>query len=143
MPLARLLLVAGAALVFHVTQAEACSCARNPTAEDISARAAVIFTGRVESSTPVDQRIADTVFVVTESFKGPAAGARIRVQNWSGPSASCGAKFEPGSTYTLSAYRSDDGQRLTVNLCSIWMFLPHVRISGPLIARLRELREKR
>ena len=79
-----------------------------------------------------------TTFVVTETFKGAVRGAGIAVHHVSGSSASCGVSFEQGRTYTLAA--SQERGALWTSQCSTWMFLPHVRLSSGLIARLRALR---
>ncbi len=118
----------------------ACSCARNPTAENILEDATAVFTGVARQSTPATQGQSITTFTVVESFKGATAGATVRVLHRSGSSASCGVRFTPGQTYTLAAYRGSADQGLTASLCSTWMFSPNVGIGADLIRRMREIR---
>jgi hypothetical protein len=129
--------VAGAcAVVAAADSASACSCQRNPDADQIYASSAAVFTGtvrRVEQSGSG----AVTTFVVTEPFKGVARGALVQVRHGTS-SPACGVNFELGLSYTLSAGRSNEGILVT-GQCSTWMFLPHVRLSAGMIARMREL----
>jgi hypothetical protein len=101
-------------------RAEACSCARNPTAAGILGQAAAVFTGTVQQSTPLPGEHSATTFRVTESFKGPRAGEIARVVHRSGLSASCGVKFTAGKSYTIAAQQ--DGADYTTSLCLTWMF---------------------
>lgn len=119
--------------------AQACSCARNPTAASIRQSASAIFTGIALSSRRAAAGEALTTFKVTESFKGPPGGAIIRVRHPDGPSASCGIRFATGQTHTLAAAATPQ-RPLSANLCSVWMFLPHVGLSEKLIGELRVLR---
>ena len=135
-----LLLVATAALT---DTAMACSCARNPTAEGILEGAAAVFTGTVQQSVPVGRGGSVTTFTVTESFKGAPAGTTVRVAHPSGSSASCGVKFAPGETHTLSAHRIDRDPGLATTLCSTWMFMPQVGLGTDLIRRMREIQGRR
>jgi hypothetical protein len=130
-----LLATSGAAL--------ACSCAPNPTAAGIRQSASAVFTGVAVASRNLPGGRAETTFKITESFKGPAPGETVRVQHGSGPSASCGVTFAVGETHTLAAHAAPSGQRLSTNLCSVWMFLPHVGLSERLISELRALRDRR
>jgi hypothetical protein len=116
--LVRLALFALLCMASH--RAEACSCARNPTAAGILGQAAAVFTGTVQQSTPLPGEHSATTFRVTESFKGPRAGNTVRVVHRSGSSASCGVKFSAGTRYTIAAQR--DGDDYTTSLCSTWMF---------------------
>jgi len=118
--------------------ARACSCARNPTADDIYARHAAVFTGTVRAIQTIAPGQSVTTFVVSEPFKGVQRGEIVNVHHRSGASASCGVDFDYGKGYTLAASR--DGAQLWTSQCSTWMFLPHVGLSGDLIARLRRLR---
>lgn len=115
--------------------AMACSCG-HPSAEQIWDSAAAIFTGVAVDVAPEQPGYSWTTFRVTEGFKGGDAGATIRVRHRSGSSASCGVRFERGTSHTLYA-GSRDGV-LSANSCTTWIFRSE---SGPaLIARLRELR---
>ena len=116
----------------------ACSCARNPTAEGLLRDSDAVFTGAVQDVRSIAPGVSITTFVVTESFKGPAAGATVQVRHPSGSSASCGVHFETGTSYTLAVYRGSHG--LAATLCSAWMFLPQVGLGPDLIARMRALR---
>lgn len=120
--------------------AMACSCERNPTAEGLLERAAVVFTGVAQASAAVAPGQAMTTFTVVESFKGSAAGATVRVRHPNGASASCGVKFSPGETYTLAAHRAGSKPDLATSLCSTWMFAPQVGTGAGLIRRMREIR---
>jgi hypothetical protein len=120
--------------------AHACSCARDPTADQIYASAAAIFTGTVRRVETIDPHQAVTTFLVTETFKGLGRGAVVRVHHGTS-SPACGVTFEQGRTYTLAAGTHDG--RLTTGQCSTWMFLPHVGLSRSLIERLRSLRDRR
>jgi hypothetical protein len=121
--------------------ADACSCARNPTAEALLQDYAVVFTGVVRGTTTVSSGRSVTTFEVTESFKGTAQGQTVRVRHRSGSSASCGIKFTAGATYTLAAFTGDGGV-LSANLCSAWMFQPQVGLGDQLIERMRTLRAR-
>lgn len=121
------------------SQAMACSCQRDPTAEGLLDTAAVVFTGTVEESLPIAPGGSLTTFRVTETFKGPPSGTVLQVKHPDGPSPSCGVSFSPGETYTLAAYRTDNGDALATNFCATWMFLPHVGLSRKLIERMREI----
>lgn len=131
------------ALAVTTDTARACSCARNPTAEGILEGAAAVFTGTVQTSVPIAPGRSVTTFTVVESFKGAPAGTTVRVEHRSGSSASCGVKFSPGRTYTLSAHDSESGAGLTTSLCSTWMFMPQVPISAGLIRQIREIRDRK
>ncbi|MBS0533864.1 MAG: hypothetical protein JSR72_07385 [Proteobacteria bacterium] len=120
--------------------AQACSCAPNPTAASIRQSASAVFTGVALRSRRVSPGEAVTTFRITESFKGPAAGATVRVQHPDGSSASCGIRFATGETHTLAASAATPQRPLSANLCSVWMFLPHVGLSEKLIGELRALR---
>ena len=122
--------------------AAACSCAGNPTAASLLASSAAVFTATVTETRKVDQNVSVTTFRITESFKGPAAGATVKVRHPSGSSAACGVKFTAGETYTLAADRAAakrDGATLTTTQCSTWMFLPHVGLGEGLIKDMRAL----
>jgi hypothetical protein len=138
---ARLFAPAILALAVTSSQAMACSCLREPTAVGILTSASVVFTGRVEESTPVAPGQSVTTFKVTESFKGVPAGTILRVTHPDGPSPSCGVSFVPGKTYTLAASETDAADVLGTSFCSTWMFLPHVGLSKKLIEQMRELRQ--
>ncbi len=112
-------LLVSLAILLAAEPALACSCARNPTAAGILQRAAAVFTGSVEQSTPLPGEHAATTFRVQESFKGPRAGGTVRVVHPSGSSASCGVKFSAGQSYTIAAQR--DGADYATSLCSVWM----------------------
>lgn len=120
--------------------AQACSCARNPTAAGIRQSASAVFTGTALNSRRVAPGEAVTTFKVTESFKGPAAGAIVRVRHPDGPSAACGIRFATGATHTLAAAATKPRHPLSANLCSVWMFLPQVGLGERLIVDLRDLR---
>lgn len=119
--------------------AQACSCAPSPTAAAIRQSAGAVFTGIALSSRRAAPGEAITTFKVTESFKGPAAGATVRVRHPDGSSASCGISFATGQSHTLAAAATPRGP-LSASLCSVWMFLPHVGLSEKLIGELRMLR---
>ena len=139
----RLLAPALLVLAAFSSPALACSCARNPTAQGILASATIVFTGVVErSETPDGRGRAVTTFKVTESFKGVRLGASVQVSHFNGPSASCGVEFEPGETHTLAAYETTTPALYRTNLCSTWMFLPHVGLSERLIGEMRVLRPR-
>jgi hypothetical protein len=129
-------------LVIASSQAMACSCARDPTAEGILDSASAVFTGTAEENLPVGSGGSVTTFRVTESFKGPPRGTIVRVKHRDGPSPSCGVTFSPGEVYTLAAYQTDNAGVLSTSFCSTWMFLPHVGLSRPLIERMREMRPR-
>jgi hypothetical protein len=122
--------------------ARACSCARNPTAEQVLEDATAVFTGTVRQSVSASPGRSVTTFIVTESFKGTRVGATVRVVHPSGSSASCGVKFAPGETHTLSVHGTESGPELATTLCSTWMFMPHVSISTGLIQQMRALAGK-
>ena len=139
---ARLLAATSLALAALASPALACSCARNPTAQGIVASNVVVFTGVVEkSTTPAGRKMTVTTFKVTESFKGTQAGATMQVSHYSGPSATCGVEFAAGESYTLAAYATDKPDLFSTNLCSTWMFLPHVGLSERLSKEMRALRD--
>jgi hypothetical protein len=119
--------------------AMACSCAK-ATAEDILQGASAVFTGTAQQSAPAGPGYSVTTFTVTESFKGAAAGATVRVIHRSDSSAACGVKFSPGQTYTLAAGQIETDPGLATSLCSTWMFAPRVGIGADLIQRMRALR---
>jgi len=119
--------------------AQACSCGPSPTAAAIRQSAGAVFTGIALSSRRAAPGEAITTFKVTESFKGPAAGAMVRVRHPDGSSASCGIRFTTGQSHTLAAAATPQ-RPLSANLCSVWMFLPHVGLSEKLIGELRVLR---
>lgn len=129
-----------ASAVAFAVDVEACSCPRQPTADDIIERAAAVFTGVAEHSEPSGPARSITTFRVIESFKGVAVGASVRIEHRSGSSASCGVKFSVGQTHTLAAYPTEAGSSLTTSLCSTWMFEPQVGHRDGLIQRLRTLR---
>lgn len=132
------------ALIFGTGEAAvACSCVPNPTAETILDEAAAVFTGVAQDSATTEPDQSVTTFTVVESFKGPGAGATVRVLHPSGSSASCGVKFSSGQTYTLASYRVEPGPGLSTSLCSTWMFAPQVGTSVDLIRRMREIRDSR
>jgi hypothetical protein len=124
-----------------VGAAHACSCARNPNADDIFATHAAIFTGLVRAVETIAPGQSMTTFVVTEPFKGVRRGETVNVHHRSAPTAACGVTFEYGKGYTVAASREPSG--LSTSQCSTWMFLPHVGLSGELISRLRSLRARR
>jgi len=130
------------ALAAASSQAMACSCQRDPTAEGILASASVVFTGTVEESTPVAPGQSVTIFRVTESFKGPPPGTILRVTHPDGLSPSCGVNFTPSDAYTLAASEADTAGELSTSFCSTWMFIPHVGLREGLIARMREIRAR-
>lgn len=139
----RLLAPALLVLAAFASPALACSCARNPTAQGILASATIVFTGVVErSATPDGRRMAVTTFKVTESFKGAQPGASVQISHFNGPSATCGVEFEPGETHTLAAYETTTPALYSTNLCSAWMFMPHVGLSERLIGEMRVLRRR-
>lgn len=141
-----LTLFAFAALLDVTGSASACSCAPDPTAASILASSTAVFTAAVADTKEIRKYVSVTTFRITESFKGPAAGATVKVLHPSGPSASCDIKFVAGQTYTLAAHRTEpknDGATLTTTQCSSWMFLPHVGLSKGLIEDLRALRAQR
>jgi hypothetical protein len=116
----------------------ACSCARNPTADNLFVSHAAIFTGMVRAVQTIAPGQSVTTFVVSEPFKGVRRGETVNVYHRSGSSAACGVTFEYGKGYTLAASRQ--AADLWTGQCSTWMFLPHVGLSGELITRLRALR---
>jgi hypothetical protein len=118
----------------------ACSCASKATAESVLDGAAAVFTGVVEDSVPASPGRSITTFKIVESFKGATVGASLRVLHLSGSPASCGVRFKPGQTYTLTTHRTDSDPGLTTSHCSTWMFEPQVGRSASIIQRLRELR---
>lgn len=120
--------------------AQACSCAPNPTAASIRQSSSAIFIGIATGSRRVAPGEAITTFKVIESFKGPAAGATIKVRHPDGSSATCGIQFANGQTHTLAAAATKPRRPLSANLCSVWMFLPQVGLSDRLIGELRALR---
>ncbi len=81
-----------------------------------------------------------TTFGIVETFKGPAAGATVQVEHRSGSSASCGVRFKPGRTYTISVYPGQGGQGYATSQCSTWMFSPNVGLAQKLIAGMRRLK---
>ena len=119
------------------TAALACSCARNPTADDIFLSSHAIFTGTVRLVERIAPGRLATTFLVTEPFKGVARGMLVRVQHRAS-SPACGVVFQQGSSYTLATGRRDSV--LTTGQCQTWMFLPQVGLSKDLIERLRVLR---
>ena len=130
------------ALAVISSQAMACSCQRNPTAEGILDSASAVFTGVVEDSTPIAPGQSLTTFRITESFKGAPRGVTVRVTHPNGPSPACGVTFAPGETYTLAASETDIADVLATSFCSTWMFIPHVGLSKGLIERMREVRPR-
>jgi hypothetical protein len=126
-----------------VDQAEACSCRRNPTAKQILTSASAVFTGVVTGTRELSRGRSATTFRVTESFKGTSAGATVRILHPSGSSASCGVRFAPGSTHTLSAHGDRGARSLSATLCSTWMFQDGVGLGPRLIADMRRLRGRR
>ena len=122
--------------------AQACSCAPNPTAASIRQSASAVFTGVVLTSRRAAPGEAVTTFRITESFKGPAAGAIVRVRHPDGSPAACGIRFVTGETHTLAAAATPQ-RTLSANLCSAWMFLPQVGLRDRLIGDLRALRDRR
>ena len=141
-PSVRLFAPAMLALAIGSSQAMACSCQRDPTAEGLLDSASAVFTGVVEGNAPIAPQQSLTTFRVTESFKGPPPGTIVRVIHRDGPSPSCGVDFAPGKTYTLAAYQADTVADLSTSFCSTWMFLPHVGLSKGLIERMREIRQR-
>ena len=97
-----LTLFAFAALLAATGSVSACSCAPGPTAASILASSTVVFTATVADTKEIRKYVSVTTFRITESFKGPAAGATVKVLHPSGPSATCGVKFVAGQTYTLA-----------------------------------------
>lgn len=129
------------ALIFGMGEAAvACSCLPNPTAESILDEADAVFTGVARDSAVAEQGQSVTAFTIVESFKGPGAGATVRVLHPSGSSASCGVQFSSGQTYTLASHRAEPGGVLATSLCSTWMFAPQAETSTDLIRRMREIR---
>jgi hypothetical protein len=128
-------------VVASAAAANACSCARNPTAESLLANATAVFTGVVKDSTPVTAGESVTTFEVTEGFKGAEPGMTMRVRHRSGSSASCGVRFSRGKTYTLAAH-GNGRVDLSTSLCSTWMFQPQVGLADQLIERMRTLRAR-
>lgn len=126
-------------LVAFSSQVLACSCARNPNAQEIHSSAAAVFTGTVESSVTEAGGKTVTVFKVVESFKGVQNGVSVRVSHRRGPSTACGVAFTPGESYTIAAYQTETPQLFGTNLCLTWMFLPHVGLSARLIEEMRVL----
>lgn len=122
--------------------AQACSCAPSPTAAAIRQSAGAVFTGIALRSRRAAPGEAITSFKITESFKGPPVGATVRVRHPDGSSASCGIRFATGQTHTLAASAATPRRPLSANLCSVWMFLPHVGLSEKLIGELRVLRDR-
>lgn len=122
--------------------AQACSCAPTASAAAIRQSASAVFTGVALRSRRAAAGEAITTFKITESFKGPPAGATVQVRHPDGPSASCGVRFASGQTHTLSAVAAAPQRLLSANLCSVWMFLPHVGLSDKLIGELRALRDR-
>jgi hypothetical protein len=90
--------------------AAACSC-RLPTAEALLASSASVFTGVALQSRPAGPREAVTTFRVTVGYKGVRRGQIVRVHHRSGPSASCGLRFEIGTAHPVAASRNDAGPR--------------------------------
>ena len=86
--------------------------------------------------------MAVTTFKVAESFKGAQPGARVQISHVNGPSATCGVEFKPGETHTLAAYQTTTPALYSANLCSTWMFMPHVGLSERLIGEMRVLRPR-
>jgi hypothetical protein len=115
------------------------SRARNPMADQILEDSAAVFTGAAQRSVPAGAGQSVTTFTVTEPFKGVTVGTAVGVLHPDGPSASCGVRFAPGDTYTLSASRVDADPGLAASLYSTWMFMPQVPISANLIRRMRAL----
>lgn len=135
----RLMVPAVMAISIASSQAMACSCPRDPTAEGLLDSASAVFTGTAEENVPIGSGGSVTTFRVTEQFKGPPRGTVVRVRHPDGPSPSCGVTFSPGEVYTLAAYPTDSADALTTSFCSTWMFLPHVGLSRKLIERMREI----
>jgi hypothetical protein len=119
----------------------ACSCARNPTADDIFTRHAAIFTGTVRAIQTIAPGQSVTTFVVSEPFKGAERGEIVNIYHRSAASAACGVSFDYGRTYTLAASRQ--GPQLWTSQCSTWMFQPQGELSTDLMSRLRALRRGR
>ncbi|MFH1345511.1 MAG: hypothetical protein ABIL01_30560 [Pseudomonadota bacterium] len=132
--------IAAAAIVAIVPLdfAAACSCARPPTAQKIYDYSVAVFTGIARSNVAAERGSSITTFEVIESFKGMAAKATVQVHHRSGLSASCGVKFTPGATYTLSVRRSSNATGLTTSLCQNWMFR-RGEMSEKLITELRAM----
>ena len=115
-------IVCGLQLFAH-RPALACSCASgSPTAQSLLSSATAIFTGVARRSRAARAGESITVFEVTESFKGTAAGQMIEIHHRSGPSPACGVEFLEGESHTLAAYRAADQSDLAASLCSVWMF---------------------
>lgn len=138
-------MIALAGLLGAAGSAAACSCARNPTAAGLLETSASVFTATVADDREVGRNVSVTTFRITEAFKGPPAGATIKVIHPSGSSASCGVQFTVGESYTISTHEAEParhGADQATTLCSTWMFLPHVGVSEKLIQDMRALRPR-
>jgi hypothetical protein len=131
-------LLAVLATTVAANAAPACSCARNPNADDIFMSSHAVFTGTVRLVERIAPGRLATTFLVTEPFKGVARGTLVRVEHGASPPA-CGVVFEQDYSYTLAAGRPDEGA-LTTGQCQTWMFLPNSGLGKGLIDRLRTLR---
>lgn len=120
----------------------ACSCGGNETAQAILNSHSAVFTAVVHRVDPRPNGRSLTVFGIVEAFKGPPAGAQLRVLHPSRSSASCGVQFRPGYTYTLAAQQGSDGQGYSTSLCSVWMFGPNSRSRGKLLRDMRAMKRR-
>jgi hypothetical protein len=78
-----------------------------------------VFTGVALQSRPAGPREAVTTFRVTVGYKGVRRGQIVRVHHRSGPSASCGLRFEIGTAHPVAASRNDAGPGQTATACAI------------------------
>ncbi len=118
--------------------AAACSCPRQPTAQSIYEHSDAVFTGIARSTVAAERGSSITSFEVVEPFKGTSVKATVTVHHRSGLSASCGVKFTPGATYTLSVRRAPNATGLTTSFCQNWMFR-RGEMSEKLITGLRAM----
>ena len=106
------------ALLFSTGGALACSC-KQQSSDGLLTSSAAIFTAVAQASQPATQGEAVTTFRVTAGYKGVTTGQTIMVRHNNGSSASCGVRFTPGETYTMTTYREEIGTTLFANLCSV------------------------
>lgn len=94
----------------------ACSC-RLPSADQILERSASIFTGVALKTRPAAGREAITTFRVIAGYKRVKRGQVVSIRHRSGPSASCGIRFEQGQRHLVATGR--EGMSETAGACSI------------------------
>ena len=139
---AKLSIISLAALILTASPALACSCRGKVTADSLLKYSAAVFTGVVYKVRPASSGQSLTTFGIVEAFKGPPAGATIRVLHRSGSTASCGVSFQPGRTYTLSVNMRPGMAEYTTSHCSTWMFNPNVGLRDRLIEGMRAIKRR-